>query len=411
MPALFCLVALTLLPAAEPNAKTLLVTVSAGKQDRPAGPVVVEVALPPGTVDATAQLRDATKRMVRAQLTRSNLLADQVGSKKGELHLMLPALKAGDTARIQVTLGQSPPPGGPQFRWKESPGAAELSFDGKPALRYECAALDDSTKEAREATFKVFHHLFDANGVLVTKGIGGKYTHHRGLFYGFRKTTYGDGKGQEVDTWHCTGDTAQVHEKTTLSEAGPLLGRHRVVIAWLGTAKKVFAREERELTVYDLPGGRLVEFASILRPVEGTVKVDGDPQHAGFHFRAADEVASRTEKQTIFIRPDGTDKPGATRNWPDIKGHVNLRWNAMSFVLGDQRYTAAYLDHPANPKEARYSEREYGRFGSYFVAEATPAKPLRVRYRLWLQRGQMELHDASALHTAFTRPPEVIVEE
>jgi hypothetical protein len=54
------------------------------------------------------------------------------------------------------------------------------------------------------------------------------------------------------------------------------------------------------------------------------VTLDGDPQHAGFHFRADNEVAAKTSKQTVFTRPDGTDQPGKTRNWPDVKTHVNL---------------------------------------------------------------------------------------
>ena len=53
----------------------------------------------------------------------------------------------------------------------------------------------------------------------------------------------------------------------------------------------MFAKELREITVYHVPDGRLIEFASRLESVIGTVKLDGDPQHAGFHFRAAQEVA------------------------------------------------------------------------------------------------------------------------
>ena len=33
----------------------------------------------------------------------------------------------------------------------------------------------------------------------------------------------------------------------------------------------------------------------------------------------------------------------------------------MSFVLDGKRYSVVYLDHPDNPKEARQSERTYGR--------------------------------------------------
>ena len=113
--------------------------------------------------------------------------------------------------------------------------------------------------------------------------------------------------------------------------------------------------------------------------------------------------------QTIYIRPDGVGKPDETRNWDPKtkKGPVNLPWDAMSFVLDDKRYTAAYLDRPQNPKEARYSERDYGRFGSYFVADATEEKPVDVKYRLWLQDGQMTVPQVAAKSADFVDPPKV----
>ncbi len=164
------------------------------------------------------------------------------------------------------------------------------------------------------------------------------------------------------------------------------------------------------MTVYNIPGGTLLDFASRVESKVGKVKLDGDPQHAGFHFRADNEVAEKTKAQTYFLRPDGKGKPGETRNWPAQKDHVNLPWNAMSFVLGGERYTALYLDHPANPKEARFSERDYGRFGSYFEYELDEKKPLEVRYRLWLQKGEMTVAEAARLSADFVEPPTVRVE-
>jgi hypothetical protein len=78
----------------------------------------------------------------------------------------------------------------------------------------------------------------------------------------------------------------------------------------------------------------------------------------------------------------------------------------MSFVLRSKRYTVAYLDHPKNPKEARYSEREYGRFGSYFGYTLEKDKPLSVNYRLWLQEGLMKPEEISVLSTSFVEPVE-----
>ena len=66
---------------------------------------------------------------------------------------------------------------------------------------------------------------------------------------------YDDGK--KTDIWHCP-KAYQENEKFLGTEAGPVLGRQRVLIAWHGEEKEIFAHEERELTVYRTPGGRLV---------------------------------------------------------------------------------------------------------------------------------------------------------
>ena len=129
----------------------------------------------------------------------------------------------------------------------------------------------------------------------------------------------------------------QSHQQFMAQEAGPVLGRHLVRIGWHGQQREIFAEELRELTVYRVPTGLLVEFASRLDSTDGPVRLDGDPQHAGFHFRADNEVANSTKDLTYYLRPDGVGEPGETRNWPNQSDFVNLPWNAMSFVLGDQR--------------------------------------------------------------------------
>jgi hypothetical protein len=402
-------------------------TVDPGQHDRTATPVCVQVTLPAEFAKVqTAELLDEKRgRYGVAQLTAPGLLADvaepEAGTVRRELHYIQTNLSAGAGKRtLRAVLSTDKPAASDaeSLAWDDKPGEySELSLGKTPVLKYMCKTFDDSTKEKREETVKVFHHLYDPSGKrLVTNGgTGGLYPHHRGLFYGFKDVTY---DGKTVDIWHCP-EAYQEHEKTLVEEAGPVLGRHRVLIAWHGKGKDVFAHEERELTVYTVPGGRLVEFASKLTPENGlTVKLDGDPQHSGFHFRADNEVAekdaeaekNKTEKETIFIRPEGVGKPGDTRNWdPKTKdGPVNLPWDAMSFVLGKQRYTAAYLDRPQNPKEARGSERSYGRIGSYFVAEATEKKPVVVAYRIWLQDGQMKPDEVAAKSVDFVEPPEAL---
>jgi hypothetical protein len=215
------------------------------------------------------------------------------------------------------------------------------------------------------------------------------------------------------DTWHAKpGETHESHQAILSSEAGTILGRHTVAVTWHGPKNEVFLTEERELTAYRLPGGILIDFASRLKTPGGRVKLDGDPQHAGFQFRAHNDVQEqKANKQTYYLRPDGKGglgEPG-TRNWDPKtgKGPVDLGWDAMSFVLDGKRYTAVYMDHPKNPHPSRWSERDYGRFGCYFEAEVTEARPLEVQYRFWLQEGEMKQEEAAALARAFTQPAKV----
>ena len=121
-------------------------------------------------------------------------------------------------------------------------------------------------------------------------------------------------------------------------------------------------------------------------------------------------MPDKTKGKTYYLRPDGKGQPGKFRNWPGDKGHVNLPWNALSIVVGDQRYTVAMLDRPQNPKEARFSERDYGRFGSYFEYEIDENKPLQLNYRVWVQEGEMDVEGVQQLANDFVEPVEVTVQ-
>src|SRR5262245_7250087 len=61
----------------------------------------------------------------------------------------------------------------------------EVLLKGKPVARY-MYAYDKSTPKRLDETYKPYLHVFDADGkALITKGVGGEYTHHRGIFAGW----------------------------------------------------------------------------------------------------------------------------------------------------------------------------------------------------------------------------------
>ncbi len=402
LPRAICMVAVLL--SVSVRAETAVLKLRVSGNDVEHQQVPLRVSLPAALKEArSAVVSDSAGREFAAQVTGPSLL----GGSTAELHFILPSLQAGEQLDLTATLSDKPTPGQAAFHWSDSADKySELSFADRPVLRYMYEALDDSTPERRGETYKVYHHVYDPQGKrLVTKGPGGLFPHHRGLYYGFNRISYGDGK--KADVWHCNRGESQAHAEFLATEAGPVLGRHRLAIDWCGQDGQVFAREERELTAYNTQTGTLIEFASRLKSEVGEVKLDGDPQHAGFQFRAAQQVADVTKQQTYYLRPDGKDKPGSFRNWPGNKEHVNLAWNALSFVLDKQRYTCGYLDRPENPKESRFSERDYGRFGSYFEYSLTAEQPLELNYRIWLQEGEMTVDQVHAHSHNLVKAPVV----
>lgn len=287
------------------------------------------------------------------------------------------------------------------FVWTDTPGKfLELSRDDKPVARFVYEPLDESSPARREETFKPFCHLYfhqwNHYGNLLTKGPGGKFTHHRGVFYGFNNISYKDSSGarhEKIDTWHCR-KAYQIHRRFTAREAGAERASFTSEIDWVGDDGAPFATEARTMG-FSFDGPDLfVDFVSVLTPRVERLRLDGDPQHAGFHFRAHNDVNDRTAKATYFIRAEtGIGKPGIALNWSEKNDTEQTRdqsWKAMCFTLRDTQVTVIYLDHPDNPKPARSSERTYGRFGTYFATECAPDAPLSVRYRLVVHPGEFK---------------------
>lgn len=331
-------------------------------------------------------------------------------SGKGGL-FVIPELKAGETVEYKFIQVKREPP--TEFKFKVTDGEhVDVLYGSRPVLRYMNKPRDGTTKDTHELSFKPFHHVFDpkTGEKLLTNGAGLAankdllFPHHRGLFFAFNRINTGD--KQDSDTWHGRNGEYTLHEKMLATEAGEVFARHRALLTWHGRDGKTFATEERELTAYNVAGGTLLDFVTELKTDRPKVRLDGDPQHAGFHFRANMEVSKNGKANTYYLRPDGKGKVGETRNW-DAKGKnaatVNLPWNALSFVTGGERYTVLRINHPDNPKETRGSERDYGRFGDYFEYDLTPEKPLKLKYRVWIQEGEMTGEQCEQLAAGFVQ--------
>ncbi|MEM7455984.1 MAG: membrane dipeptidase [Planctomycetota bacterium] len=392
------------------------VSVTAGERDR-VNELVTGFVDPGDFQGDVVTLSSENGDKFLAQLSEPSASADIEQGMK-QLSFVLNALDAGQTLTLKASDGGLNTYRA--FEWHDDQyGTAQLMYHGVPVMDYMYEPLDESR---RGETYKVFHHVYDPDGLRrITKGPGGLYPHHRGLYYGFNRISYGE--NQRADTWHCNNGESQTHEASLLQVAGAVIGRDVNIINWRGQDGEPFAQEIREMTVSRSGGATIIDFYSSLDSLVGDVRLDGDPQHAGFQFRAAQDVPDKTRDLTYYIRPDGRDEPGSFRNWSAgqnesevNRAHIDLAWNALCFALPvsyerrgnriseDRTHTVGYLDHPDNPKPARFSERDYGRFGSYFEYDLKPGEPLTLRYRVVIMQEAQDVETLENLSGAFLNP-------
>jgi len=256
----------------------------------------------------------------------------------------------------------------------DGPGMAlDVMHDGKPAARFIHG----------EGQMKPFLHVFGVDGELLTnpgldtKGKqAGRFPHHRGIFIGWNQIRSELGND---DLWHFRRDewmdVTKLHEPKTAGDHTEIVAE----IAWRSSKKdaadsNILLNEVRTLRISKPDrGGTTVVDAKFELTAARDLKLDGDLQHAGVHFRAHDAVGKRADETIYIWAPEADGGNGRIIN-PD------MRWCRFSFPLGERWYSAIQLNAPTNPTE-ELSWRDYGRFGFFFKREMKKGDSLTLNYR------------------------------
>jgi hypothetical protein len=284
-----------------------------------------------------------------------------------------------------VTWGQV----GFQFT-EQSGGKLELTENGKPVLvfNYGLQLREGIDEKYRRADY--FHPIYDLDGVVLTDDFPKDHLHHRGLFWAWPEVTVG---GQIFDPWACVGIQQRFRrwlarettaESALLSmENGWFLGDRAVVRE---TVEARIFRSER--------GGRAMDVAVTLEAEKDPVLLRGRSEakkgYGGFTLRMAPRRDASMFTSAGHLTEDGVQVKSP---WADYSG---------KFGSGDAVSGVAIFDHPQNPVHpTTWLLRYYGAVNPTWPALETarlePGKPLTLRYRLWIHRG-----DASAGKVAET---------
>ena len=256
------------------------------------------------------------------------------------------------------------------------PDYIDVIYKGRIVARY-MYAYDTSTPQRAHETYKPYLHVFDPKlGKPITKGPGGLYTHHRGIFIGWRKVQV---EGKSYDLWSMSGG-AQVHKRFLEKEATKDSATLVSVVLWIDRERKPLIREERKMTFRPLTdsGIVLIDLETKLEAARRDVYLGGDPEHAGCQYRPANEVV---KSETTYVFPKEHADPRKDRDYP---------WVGETYTLWGKRYSVVHFNHPSNPKGTVYSAyRDYGRFGAFFTARLPLGTSLVLRYRFAVWEGEM----------------------
>ena len=238
-----------------------------------------------------------------------------------------------------------------------------------------------------EGQIKPFLHIFGGGGELVTnpgvdkEGKGaGLFNHHRGIFIGWNRISSDLGN---YDMWHKGGpgngryDIVRF-ENTATKDSASIVAH----IKWRATQKDasgsdVMLSERRTFNV-SRPGGRYTQVdAGFELKAECDVSLGGDLQHAGVHFRAHTEVATRNKETSYLWEPSNAAGKGKVID-------DNHQWARLLFPIGKRWYTAQQMNTPANGVK-ELSWRDYGRFGYFLPRQLKKGEPFNLKFRFALE--------------------------
>ena len=161
------------------------IKIDAGKIDR-SNDIVRTLLWLENSEPRAVSLIDKSNNTLTGQLSNPNY-SDAIASVKEsktaitknlvELTFVLPMLAAGKS--ITLTGKETKPSASHHYKWHDDGSTrAELQHNGKPVIAYMYEEVDNGSPARRQATYKVFHHVYSPNGDrLLTKGPGGLFPH------------------------------------------------------------------------------------------------------------------------------------------------------------------------------------------------------------------------------------------
>jgi len=269
------------------------------------------------------------------------------------------------------------------FRFEESDGKFLRLFEGdRLVLVYNFGMLLKEGVPEKYRRSSYVHPIYGLDGEILTDDFPKDHYHHRGLFWAWVRVEV---DGKTYDPWAVGGDLLAKFEQWLGREVRESDVSFGVNNGWyVGDRKVADEKVGFRIGRADLIG-RAIDVDLTIEATDKPVRIGGElpmkKGYGGFGFRFAPR-----QKPVVMSMADGKQPDNVIRKvspWADY----SAQFQDAKAVSG----AAIFIDqsHPGFPNS--WLLREYGYIGltwpglDLFTLE--PGKPLHLRYRLWIHRG------------------------
>jgi hypothetical protein len=293
---------------------------------------------------------------------------------------------------------------GDGFKFTDLDDASLKLTDGdKPVLVYNHGAITNSSlpkTESRRSRACYVHPVWGIGGEVLTDDFPKDHYHHHGIFWGWPHVGI---DAKQYDLW--TGKNIEDRFVRWLyRQPGPVGAVLAVENGWFVAQQKVMI-ERVWMRVYKVSDDtRALDFEFTWIPVDKPITLRGaeGKSYGGLSMR----FSVRSGEPPCITVPSGQPKddlPDTPLPWADLTG----RFAGTSARSGAALFAAP--DHPDYPPT--WLTRHYGILcvGWPGVKGRTfqPGKPIRLNYRVWIHKGEVEASDVMRAYGSYAASAKV----
>jgi len=301
--------------------------------------------------------------------------------------------------RFRFSKGKAPASAG--FKIENAGGKHLVVSEGnRPVLAYNYGMMLPQGVSARWRRSCYIHPIYGLSGETLTDDFPADHLHHRGLATMWAHVMVGDRK---YDLWHLKGIKPRFR-RLVKQQSGPVSALFQVASGWYTDEGKNVLEETWTIKVLRAgERGRIVEVEILMDPTETPVTIGSSGTgYSGLALRFS------PRKETVLTGPAG--------RLPEDVNKKRFLWNDLSGKFGGLGKISgvAIFDYPENPRHPSFwSSRYYGFLNpsptSLETLSIPQDKPLRLRYRLWIHKGDATSGNVAQAYRVFTQPPKVRV--